>query len=223
MNEMAVNASVKPTRMELIATKQKLVLAEKGHRILSQKRDALVMKFFEIVRKARDLRSELDAISVDAYEALAVAQGVHSDSQLAVISLTTETPPEISVHVKNIMGVRIPAIEGEYVEKPLEARGYSLAGTSARLDRAIELFQSVLAKTLQVAQTETALKRLLREIEKTNRRVNALEYRIEPEMRELIFTIRQHLNRLESEQFYALKVTKRRLGRKGAVQETAAA
>ncbi len=213
---MAGNDNVKPTRMELINSKQKLALASKGHRILQQKRDALVLKFFEIVKKARDLRTELDSQVVLAYQALAVAQGVHSDTQLAVVSLTTETPPEIAVSVKNIMGVRIPAIAGEYVQKPLPDRGYSYAGTSARLDRGIDLFSGVMAKTIEVAQNETALKRLLKEIETTNRRVNALEYRVQPELRELIRAIRLHLNRLESEQFYALKVTKKRLNRKAA-------
>lgn len=220
---MSASDNVKPTRMELISTKQKLLLAEKGHKILQQKRDALVLKFFEIVKKARDLRTELDALTIEAYKSLAVSQGIHSDAQLAAIAIMTETPPEIAVSVKNIMGVRIPAIDGTYVEKSLPQRGYSYAGTSARLDRSIDLFQAVLAKVLEVAETETALKRLLREIEKTNRRVNALEYRVEPEMKTLIRTIKLHLNRLESEQFYALKVTKRRLSRKAEAEQAAKA
>lgn len=213
--------NVKPTRMGLIETKHKLALASKGHKILAQKRDALVLKFFEIVKKASDLRTELDRQTVLAYSALALAECIHSDSGLAVIALTTEEPPEINVSVRNIMGVRIPAIEGRYVKKPLEARGYDYADTSARLDYAIDLFSDVLAKAILVAETETALKRLLNEIEKTNRRVNALEFRVQPELRETSRTIKLHLNRLESEQFYALKVTKRRLNRKAEAEEAA--
>ena len=209
--------------MELINTKTRLALAVKGHKILQQKRDALVMKFFEIVKKAKDLRKELDDEVVRSYQALAIAEGLHSDSQLEVIALTTEEPPSINVSVKNIMGVRIPAIEGRYVKKPLAERGYGYAGTSARLDEAIGLFAGVLAKSIEVAETETALKRLLMEIEKTNRRVNALEYRVQPEMQDTIRVIKLHLNRLESEQFYALKVTKRRLNRKADAEELARA
>ena len=215
--------NVKPTRMELIETKNRLVLATKGHKILQQKRDALVLKFFEIVKKARDLRSELDGQAIAAYSALALAECVHSDANLAVIALTTEEPPEISVSVKNIMGVRIPAIAGRYVKKQLVERGYDYADTSARLDYAIDLFSDVLAKAIEVGETETALKRLLGEIEKTNRRVNALEYRVQPSLRETARAIKLHLNRLESEQFYALKVTKRRLTRKAAAEEEAQA
>jgi len=213
--------NVKPTRMGLIETKHKLALASKGHKILQQKRDALVLKFFEIVKKASDLRSELDFQAVSAYSALALAECIHSDSNLAVIALTTEEPPEINVSVKNIMGVRIPAIEGRYVKKPLAERGYDYADSSARLDYAIDLFSDVLEKAILVAETETALKRLLGEIEKTNRRVNALEYRVQPELRETARVIKLHLNRLESEQFYALKVTKRRLTRKAEAEEAA--
>ena len=216
-----MNDNIKPTRMELINTKNQLALATKGHKILAQKRDALVLKFFEIVKKARDLRTELDAQTVEAYKALAIAECIHSDSNLAVIALTTEEPPEIKVSVKNIMGVRIPAIEGRYVKKGLVERGYDYADTSARLDYAIDLFSDVLAKSIDVAETETALKRLLGEIEKTNRRVNALEYRVQPELRDTARTIKLHLNRLESEQFYALKVTKRRLNRKAEAEEAA--
>lgn len=202
--------TVKPTRMELLNTKQKVILAEKGHRILKQKRDALVLEFFNIVKKAANLRNQLDNQVMKAHKALAVARAFHGDAFIDAQTLAAVAAPQVAITAKNVMGLKIPAISAPEFPK---AKVYSVYGTSAKFDEAVNTFREALRLSLQLAETETALKRLLREIEKTNRRVNALEYNIQPELRGTIKMIAGHLNRLESEQFFALKVTKRRLER----------
>ncbi len=203
--------SIRPTRMEMLNTKAKLTLASKGHHILKQKRDALVPEFFRIVKKAKDLRSEVDAEMQAAFKSLAIAKAFHGDFFVETAALSAKKVPEISVKTRNIMGVKIAEIEGIDVKKDLETRGYSLQGSSAKFDDAIEHFEKALNLIIKLAEFETALRRLLREIEKTNRKVNALEYNIQPELAETIKEIAAHLNRIESEAFYALKVTKRKL------------
>lgn len=207
--------NVRPTRMELINTRQKLKLAEKGHRILQQKRDALIMEFFKIIKQAKDLRNDLNQELAVAFEALAVARAFHPDVLLKVNATTANKVPEIEVYSKNVMGVRIPGIKGSGVERALLDRGYSVVGSSAKIDWAAQKFEGAVNKIIALAETETALKRLLGEIEKTNRRVNALEFNVQPEMKQTLKEIKLHLNRLESEQFFALKVTKQRLEAKG--------
>ncbi|MDP2717752.1 MAG: V-type ATP synthase subunit D, partial [Candidatus Micrarchaeota archaeon] len=206
--------NVKPTRMELLNTKGRLKLAEKGHKLLKQKRDALVLEFFAVIKKAKDLRSQVDNQLIDAYKALAIAEAMHSKLFLETATLSAHAAPEVSVSSQNIMGVRIPRIEGKAVERTLLERGYSLQGSSAAFDEAVDAFEKSVNLIIQLAETESALKKLLAEIEKTNRRVNALEYNIQPSLKATMKEIQGHLNRLEAELFFSLKVTKRRLERK---------
>lgn len=208
--------SVRPTRMELLNTKQKVVLAEKGHKILKQKRDALVLEFFNIVKKASDLRTKLDKQTLAAHKALAVSRAFHGEAFIQAQALAAVQAPQVHLSTKNVMGLKIPAISSP--EFPA-VKTYSVYGTSAKFDEAVYAFRECLKLALQLAETETALKRLLMEIEKTNRRVNALEYNIQPNLKGIIKMIASHLSRLESEQFFALKVTKRRLEKAAEVAE----
>ncbi len=198
----------RPTRMELLNTKQRLTLAEKGHHILKQKRDALVLEFFNIVKKASDLRDQLDGQTLVAYKALAIARAFHDEEFIKMHTLAAVEAPNVRITTKNVMGLKIPAISSPEFRHP---RVYSVHGTSAKFDEAVYAFRRCLELALQLAETETALKRLLHEIEKTNRRVNALEYNVQPNFRSVIKAISSHLSRLENEQFFALKVTKKRL------------
>lgn len=207
-----VKESVRPTRMELLNAKQKLALAEKGHKILKQKRDALVLEFFQVIKQAKNLRKQADEEMMKANNALALAVAFHGEFFMKTISFSSTEEPLVTVSTKNIMGVKIPSVSMDSGFKKFI--GYGVKGTSAKVDETVERFQTSLERILELAATETALKRLLVEIEKTNRRVNALEYNIQPDLRETIKEISAHLNRLEAERFFALKVTKKRLQRK---------
>ncbi len=213
--------NVKPTRMELLNTKQRLVMAQKGHTLLKQKRDALVLEFFTTLKKARDLRSQVNQSIITAHQKLAIARSIHGDLFVEANALAAHTVPEVSVNTKNIMGVRIPIITAIDVRRNLSERGYSVVGSSAQFDDAVSAFEESLTLIVQLAETETALKRLLGEIQKTNRRVNALEFRIQPNLKDTIRVIQDTLNRLEAERFFALKLTKARINK--AAEAVAAA
>ncbi len=203
--------NVKPTRMELLNTKQKLVMAEKGHKLLKQKRDALVLAFFSTVKQAKDLRSQVDDQVVAAHRKLALAYSVHGDAFVESAALSTKPVGNVSVAEKNIMGVKIPAISTIDTTRSIVDRGYNPYASSARFDEAVTGFENSLTLIVRLAETENSLKKLLREIEKTNRRVNALEFVIQPNLKTTIKGIYFHLSRLESEMFFALKLTKKRL------------
>ena len=95
--------TVRPTRMELLNTKQKVTLAEKGHKILKQKRDALVLEFFNIVKKASDLRTKLDKQTLAAHKAMAVARAFHGDAFIEAQTLAAVQAPRVSISTKNVI------------------------------------------------------------------------------------------------------------------------
>ncbi len=200
--------------MELLNSKQKLALAEKGYDILKKKRDALVIEFFAIVRQAKDLRSQLDAQTFRAYRSLALATAFQGELYLESAALYSHSAPGIEVSVKNVMGVKIPRIKGTSIQRNLLERGYDLRDSTAKFDECVEAFENALNLAIKLAETESGLRRLLKEIERTNRRVNALEFNVQPELRSAIKEISDQLTRLENERFFALKLTKQRLARK---------
>lgn len=202
---------VRPTRMELLNTKQKLIMAKKGHSLLKQKRDALVLEFFNKLSKVKDLRAQVNRQTIYAHSKLANAQGMHSQEFIENLASVTLENGSVEVKTKNIMGVRIPSIVEHEYKRTITQRDYSILATSSQLDEAVGSFEQTLEYSIKLAETETALKRLLKEIQKTNRRVNALEYKIQPELQATIREITEHLNRLEAERFFALKLTKKRI------------
>ena len=207
---------IKTTRLELIETRNKVSLAERGHHLLKQKQDVLILEFFKILGKAKDLRNELNAQMGRAFNTLAVAEAYHGIQELEAVALAVKTASGINVSVKNVMGVRIPEIRGRDVKKRLTERGYSIVGTSAKIDEAAGAFENSLEMVIKLAETENSLKRLVREIEKTKRRVNALEHILIPKLKGQVKLIAMRLEGLERDQFIALKMVKRKLAAKKA-------
>ncbi|HLC93099.1 MAG TPA: V-type ATP synthase subunit D [archaeon] len=207
---------VKTTRLELIETRNRIRLAENGHKLLKQKRDVLVLEFFKIMKQAQDQRNELNARMKDAFEALAMAQAYHGILEVENISLAVKKAPNIEVESKNVMGVHIPHIKGEYVSKTLEARGYSIQGSSAKIDEAAGAFEKSLEIIIKLAETENGLKKLIKEIEKTKRRVNALDYIMIPSLKSTAKYIIMRLEEMEREQFISLKTIKAKLEKETA-------
>lgn len=214
---MAGTTDVNPTRMELIKTKERIALARKGHKLLKQKRDALILEFFKILKKAKDLRGELAQKMAKGYNSLALAELYHSVQELEKVSLDLRKAIDLDVEVKNVMGVKIPTIEVEMQQKEfIRLDSYSVAGTSAKIDDAVSDFDEILAMVIKLAETETAMKRLILEIEKTKRRVNALEFvlipRLEAQQRDISF----RLEEMERDSFVSLKSIKRKLEKREA-------
>ena len=198
-------SDVKPTRMELIETKRKIKLSKSGYKLLKMKRDGLIMEFFELLPKVKDLRSQLSELYTNAMEKLAIA--VAADGKIALESAANclNKAPEVKLSSKNIMGVVVPSVEVTAVEKSLEDRGYGLIGTSIRVDEAVHAFEKLSEMIILAAEGETTMKKLLDEIESTKRRVNALEFKVIPNLEEVAKYISFRLEELERESIYGLK------------------
>ncbi len=210
---------VNPTRMELIKTKDRIALAKKGHKLLKQKRDALILEFFKMLKKAQDLRSELSKKVSVAHRSLGIAESYHSIQELEKVALDLRRDVSVDIEVRNVMGVKIPVIEASLEKKDfVNSANYSVAGTSAKIDAAVTDFNEVVDMTVKLAETETAMKRLIIEIEKTKRRVNALEFVVMPRLEETKKLISFRLDEMERESFVSLKSIKRKLEKEKKAQ-----
>ena len=198
-------SDVKPTRMELIETKRKIKLSKSGYKLLKMKRDGLIMEFFELLPKVKDLRSQLSLLYSDAMEKLAIAVAADGKTALESAANCLNKAPEVELSSKNIMGVVVPSVEVTAVEKSLEDRGYGLIGTSIRVDEAVHAFEKLSEMIILAAEGETTMKKLLDEVESTKRRVNALEFKVIPNLEEVAKYISFRLEELERESIFGLK------------------
>ncbi len=198
-------SDVKPTRMELIETKRKIKLSKGGYKLLKMKRDGLIMEFFELLPKVKDLRGQLSELYKDAMEKLSVAIAADGKTALESAANCLNKAPEVELSSNNIMGVVVPAVKVTPVEKSLEDRGYGLVGTSIRVDEAVHAFEKLSEMIILAAEGETTMKKLLDEIESTKRRVNALEFKVIPNLEEIAKYISFRLEELERESIFGLK------------------
>ena len=205
---MAELLNVKPTRMELLNLKRRIQLAKKGHKLLKDKQDALIMEFFTIYDEALQLRRELNLKMSEAFEALRSAEIEVGTLRLREISLSVKPNKEVEIRKRNVMGVSVPLIEAESFKRNAGERGYAFVSSSARVDIAAEKFEEVLDLAVRLAEVEETLKRLAKEIETTKRRVNALEYIIIPRMEATVKFIKGRLDEMERENFFRLKRVK---------------
>jgi len=198
-------ADVKPTRSELIATRRRIKLSISGHKLLKMKRDGLIIEFFELLPKVKDMRSQLVKLYTMADKKLAVAMVADGKSALRSAANCVRTPPQVELSENNIMGVVVPKIKVSTIQKSVEERGYGLIGTSVRIDESVHAFEKLAEKVLEAAELETTMKKLLDEIESTKRRVNALEFKVIPQLEEVAAYITLRLEELERENVFRLK------------------
>ena len=163
------------------------------------------IQFFELLPKVKDLRSQLSALYSDAMEKLAIAVAADGKTALESAANCLNKAPEVELSSKNIMGVVVPSVEVTAVEKSLEDRGYGLIGTSIRVDEAVHAFEKLSEMIILAAEGETTMKKLLDEIESTKRRVNALEFKVIPNLEEVAKYISFRLEELERESIFGLK------------------
>jgi V/A-type H+-transporting ATPase subunit D len=201
---------VKPTRSELIQLKRKIKLSESGHKLLKMKRDGLIIEFFKILNEARNVRTELDAAYAKSVEKFNLASAVEGMITVRSTAFTAKESPEIQLSGHNIMGVVVPKISSTGVRKSLTERGYGIIGTSSYIDETADSYEDLVEKIIVAAELETAMKRILNEIEKTKRRVNALEFKVIPELIATMKYIRFVLEELERENTFRLKRIKAR-------------
>ena len=193
-----------PTRMDLLEIRKKLILAEKGHKLLEEKRDALVEKFFEVIDKRNVLSRELDEEFRVAFSSLIQAQMILGEKKVEDISHLSKDIGEISFETDNIMGVKIPRMNTEEIiieKKPL----YGFSETCSKLDDSKKLFSSLLNRLIELAGLEAVIKSLTVEIEKTKRRVNVLENNLIPKLKSTRKYIEMQLEEREREDFFRRK------------------
>jgi V/A-type H+-transporting ATPase subunit D len=137
-----------------------------------------------------------------------MARAMEGDIAVRGAAAALQDHPEITTESNNIMGVVVPQIESSGVRKSIDQRGYGVLGTSARIDEAAEAYEELLESIILAAEVETAMKKMLDEIEKTKRRVNALEFKLLPELRENQEYIEQKLEEQEREEIFRMKKIK---------------
>jgi len=201
-----VKQEVKPTRTELIRIKRKIMLYERGYKLLKMKRDGLVLEFFNILSKARDIRSQIIKDYKKADEKLTIATSVDGETVVNSVAFAIREDPQVTMGSKNVMGTIVPTtLESGTVKRRVDQRGYGIIGMSVRIDEATDAYEQLVEDIIFAAELETTLRKLIEEIEKNKRIVNALEFRILPELRESESFIQTRLEELERENVFRLK------------------
>lgn len=205
--------NISPTRTELLELNKKIKLAEKGHKLLKEKRDALVMEFFRIVEKAKGSKSKLADTLEKSYNDLIKTEAIMSTDSVESIAYATPQKIEVNLAIGNIMGVKIPRITTVNIEVP---KVYTPISTSSKLDETIEDFENASRQVLHLVEIEETIRRIGNEIKKTKRRVNALEYIMMPKLKNTQGYIRMRLEEIERENFFRLKSVKKKKTKDGA-------
>ncbi len=206
---------VSPTRMELLRLSRREKLAEKGHDLLREKRDALIAEFLDVVSEVKEARKEVEAKLEEAFNFLIIAQARLGVEQVRQLSLMTSREIELAFSSRGIMGVHMPILELENkLARKVTERGYGFMESSAALDMSAKSFEEALEKIIKLAELEEAVRNLAVEVEKTKRRVNALEYIMIPRLKTTRKYIRMRLEEMERENFTRLKKIKAMLERK---------
>ena len=188
--------NVNPTRMELKKLKARLATARRGHKLLKDKRDELMKRFLDIVRENKALRVDVENLLSDANRGFASASAVMSKASLTQALMCPVKSVEMSVSYKNIMSVEVPAFE--FAESDGNSiYPYGSAFVSGELDDAVDMYARVMPSLLRLAEVEKTAQLLAAEIEKTRRRVNALEYVMIPDLVETIRMITMKLDENE--------------------------
>jgi len=187
---------VNPTRMELTRLKRQIVTARRGHKLLKDKQDELIKKFIDMVKKNKELREEVERDLEMAFKSFTMARSQMPQEVLEESLMIPSAKVSIDVGKENIMSVNVPTVE-IHQEEGSNIYSYSLASTSGELDNAITILSGMLTKMLKLSEIEKSCQLMADEIEKTRRRVNALEYVMIPSMEESIKYITMKLDENE--------------------------
>jgi V/A-type H+/Na+-transporting ATPase subunit D len=191
--------NVNPTRMEMSKLKKRLATATRGHKLLKDKQDELIRQFINLVKYNNELRKEVEAELQGSLQNFVMARAVMSSEFLEEAVAYPKENISVEVEKKNIMSVNVPAMK---FHRQLEGDEgsifpYGFANTSSELDDSIAKLYSILPKLLELAEVEKSTQLMSDEIEKTRRRVNALEYMTIPSLQETIRYIRMKLDENE--------------------------
>jgi|TARA_B110000196_G_C21012309_1_gene598531 V/A-type H+-transporting ATPase subunit D len=205
---LTIGSDIRPTRLEYLRAKKRIKIAQKGLKLLKLKRQALILEFFNISKSSAKLRGELNSELIKGYQSIRMAEMLDGEMRLENEAMKIPQLKKLLITPKNVMGVKIPRLEGGTREQSLTEY---LLEIPVSISEAMKAFQEVHKIVLDVAEKETTLRKLLNEIEKTKRKANAIENVFIPRLEEAVKFILFRLGEIERETFVMLKSVKRKI------------
>lgn len=202
---------ITPNRSALLELKRKIKMTQGGHKILKMKRDGLIIEFFKTLEKARQMRAGVSSDYEAAIGKIAIARAVEGDISVKSAAYALRADHQVTVGTTNIMGMKVPKVTASgSMHTKITQKGYGVISTSAYIEEASVAFEKLLDTLIRAAEIETTMKKLLDEIEKTKRRVNALEFKIIPDFKESERFVKFSLEEMERENTTRLKHQKKK-------------
>ena len=196
---------IKPTRSELIKLKGRIKQTKNGYKLLKMKRDGLFHEFRQLLAEMIEAKRELTDAYRLAKTRIDLANAIEGGLAVRAAAIANSAHPEVEVSPRNIMGVVVPSVSGTNLKSTFAERGVGFIGSSPYIDEASDSFSELIEKIVRASEMEATLKRLLAEIEATKRRVNALEFKVIPELEEAKVFIQLRLEEMEREETLRLK------------------
>jgi len=203
--------------MELLARRAQISLASQGRDLLEQKRTALLKEFLRMADTAMERSDALQFTAANARHALARTEAIAGTEAVRSAALASRTELPLDVTAARVMGVKVPHIEQKRVARSMLSRGYAITGTSITIDEAASAFESEVEAIIELAEMELRLTRLAEEIQRTSRRLNALEHFLIPRLKAECDFIQMVLDERERADHFRLKLVKRTLERKRGI------
>lgn len=186
--------NVNPTRMALMDLKRRTKSAQRGHKLLKDKQDGLMKQFMTIVRDAKALRLKVEEELGSAFRSFLMASAWMGDADLSNAISAPEAKVELEVETKNVMSVKIPVFN---VTRTGSIKSYGMPSTNALFDEAVDSFESIFDTLIKLAEIEKQAENMAIELETTRRRVNALEHKMIPDLKETVKYIKMKLDESE--------------------------
>ncbi len=212
-------SNVSVTRMDLLAHKAQIALASQGRDLLEQKRAALMKEFMRTADTALEHSDALQISAANASQTLARSEVMAGVETVRSAALASRGGFRLEVTTRSVMGVRVPHIEQKSASRSFLERGYSIVGTSISIDETASAFEREVEAIIQLAETELRLARLGDEIQRTSRRLNALDHFLIPRLQAERDFIQMALDERERADHFRLKLVKRSLERKREIDK----
>ncbi len=196
---------ITPTRSELINLKRRIKQTKNGYKLLKMKRDGLFHEFRTLLSDMIKAKRELTESYILAKSRIDLANAIEGGLKVRSAAIANSASPEVEVERRNIMGVVVPSVSGTNLKQAFGERSIGFTGSSPYIDEAADSFGNLIERMVKAAEMEATLKRLLAEIEATKRRVNALEFKVIPELEEARVFIQLRLEEMEREETFRLK------------------
>lgn len=207
-------STISVTRMELLARKAQIALASQGRDLLEQKRTALLKEFLRMADTAMERSDALQFAATNSRHALARAEAIAGTEAVRSAALASRAELPLQVTTTRVMGVKVPHIEQKRVSRSMLDRGFAITGTSITIDEAASAFEIQVETIIELAEMELRLTRLATEIQRTSRRLNALDHVLIPRLKTERDLIQMTLDERERADHFRLKLVKRTLERK---------